>query len=284
MNAQHSGEPGEQGSPLAALGDSAEAPLSKMQSDRFTWPTTCKGAVDHGVASHKGTALSQSWLLVSASGVLYDDTIFWRWLMQLLGHMGMHMQPGIFTTLWQSDYADDVCEGRQDFWDALRSYLHEAGLSSGQIDEIFAAGRTHWRRFELELHAFPQAVTALKELAHSGHKLAVVMHSPLSVEQSYARLEQMRIASYFSKVITSRELRQRPRRRTFWQNAVRQLACPNTSASLISSDERQLQAAREAELRTIAFRCSSSESADLRVDCLHELQIDSPARPRQLVA
>ena len=55
-------------------------------------------------------------------GVLYDDTAWRRWLLQLLSRMGLHTHYVSFYRVWDCEYRDDVAWGRLAYWDAMRSH------------------------------------------------------------------------------------------------------------------------------------------------------------------
>ena len=85
-------------------------------------------------------APSVAGLLLDVGGVLYDDTVWLRWLLKLVTRLGLHTHYTPFFRVWQREYLQRITCGELEYWQALRLFLRSAGLSHGQIDEVEAAG------------------------------------------------------------------------------------------------------------------------------------------------
>ena len=80
-------------------------------------------------------------VLFDACNVLYDDTVWRRWVLKLLCHLGLHTNYCCFFRVWERDYLDEVHRGGRDFCDAFAAFLRSVGLTPGQIDEVQAASQ-----------------------------------------------------------------------------------------------------------------------------------------------
>ncbi len=101
--------------------------------------------------------------------ILYDDTVWRRWVLMLLSRLGLSTNYCSFFRLWDREYLDEVHRGRREFRQAFASFLRCAGLSSGQIDEVEAA--SHARRRQLEAHMPPPARRAKYPVAPAPARL-----------------------------------------------------------------------------------------------------------------
>ena len=116
-------------------------------------------------ANRIGYALGVEAVFFDLGGVLYDDTVWRRWLLQLLTRMGMHSEYAAFFRTWDREYGDDAAWGRIPFWPALKTFLMSAGLSASQTEEVEAAGRAQFRQWEQQLRPYPYVRSALHQLA-----------------------------------------------------------------------------------------------------------------------
>jgi FMN phosphatase YigB (HAD superfamily) len=270
-------------SPLAP----AQLRLANYAAGRVSGASRCESSRmedsdgDSAVISKPGKLSSATYLLISPSQVLYDDTLWWRWLLQMVSRFGLHTNNDMFTSLWQSDYYDDVCQGDREVFDALQEFLTCCGLRRGQVDELCAAGRLHWRRLELELRAFPQTLPAIAALAQQGWRMGLLMHCPLSTSEAKSQLEQMRIARFFDHVVGSREIATRFSLPDFWSDVAQRLSVSPERIALMCHETRQLSAAKSAGLTTLAFQCDGHHTADAtlnRVDEVLSLGFAQPGR------
>ena len=211
-----------------------------------------------------------SYLLVAPSGVLYDDTLWWRWLLQMLTRFGMHLHQGVFTAMWEQQYYDDVCCGRREFFDALREYLIDCGMSHGQIDELYAAGRLHWKRLELDLRTFPQTPSTLDGLARGGWRMGLLVQGPLERSETESQLQRMGILSYFEQVVYSQDVPNHLVRSESWEEVTHRLGVAPASIGFVSHNHRLLTPAREHGMSTFAYQCATAK-ADRHVTQLNEI-------------
>ena len=104
-------------------------------------------------------------LIFDAEDVLYDSTVWRRWLLQLLVRMGLQTDYRSFYCAWEREYLDEVNCGRREYWEALCDYLQSAGLLPGQLDEVMAAGQARSR--QIQQQSFPLSPGSPSEACHS---------------------------------------------------------------------------------------------------------------------
>ena len=222
---------------------------------------------------------ASSYLLISPSGVLYDDTLWWRWLLQMVSRFGLHTDAGAFTALWQHEYYDDVCCGQREFFTALREFLTTCGMRPGQIDELCAAGRLHWKRLELDLRSFPQTAQALASLTASGWRMGLLVNGPLPRDVTKTQLERMDILRYFEHVIYSGEISAGLAHDDAWPIVLQHVGVTPEAVAYVAHDRWLLSPAKHSGLTTIAYQCPAAK-ADFQIGQLSDLAslTDTPAR------
>src|SRR3569623_1380083 len=98
--------------------------------------------------------------------VLYDATLWRRWLLRLLQRMGLHTQYRTFFKIWDVEFLNEVHCGRREYSEAFQAFLLSAGLSRGQIDEVEAARQA---RIGGQGAAFPWRASHARPVARRGH-------------------------------------------------------------------------------------------------------------------
>ncbi len=222
-------------------------------------------------------------LLLDMCDVLYDNTVWRRWLLQLLSRLGLHTSYRAFFRVWDRDYLDAVYRGQCSFGEAFRAFLRSAGLSRGQIDEVDAAGRARRRHLQANVRTLPGVKKTLGRLHKSGFKLGAIgnCESPADVLQE--RLERLGLNSIFSTVVSSIDLERTMPDPICYLRALADLDLPPAEVAFVGHDTAQLAGAAEIGMPTIAFNFDPDAQADVTLDRFEEL-LDVVTRPMSLAA
>ncbi len=103
-------------------------------------------------------------IVLDVPDVLYDATLWRRWLFQLLGRLGIVLTYPDFDCDWNAQLVD-VHRGRREYGEALQSFLLDQGLSWAQVDEIEAASGIQRRELELNVRPLAGTTRAIEALA-----------------------------------------------------------------------------------------------------------------------
>ncbi len=197
-------------------------------------------------------------------GVLFDNTIWNRWLFRILQNVGLRSEFEVFFRLWDESYQADVAEGRIDYWRGLRRFLQESGMKNGCIDEVIAAGQS--RREQIECPACPMNGVArtLSQLSASGFGLAAIgagfdLTSPLS-----SRLKRWRLDKFFHFI----ESADQPSKH--WTDELTARGYSPASTVFLSSSSRRLREARVAGCQTLALGVEDQHASSV-IDRIDEL-------------
>ena len=114
-------------------------------------------------------------VLLDMCGVLYDNTVWRRWLLRLLTKLGLHTSYHAFFRVLDRDFLAEVHCGKRRFDEAFRAFLRSAGLSRGQIDEVEAACQARRRQWEAGARTLPGVKNTLGRLAKSGFALGGII-------------------------------------------------------------------------------------------------------------
>jgi len=210
-------------------------------------------------------------VLFDMCNVLYDNTVWRRWVLQLLSRLGLHTNYRCFFRIWDRDYLEDVHCGRREFWDAFRAFLRSAGLSRGQIEEVQAACKARRRDLENTARPLPGVKNALGRLDNSGFALAAVCNSQHTGAVLQERLDRFGMAKLFTTVVSSIDLKRTMPDPICYLTAVESLALPVGQVAFVGHDTAELAGAAAVGMPTIAFNFDGDARADVYLARFEEL-------------
>ncbi|MBS0210530.1 MAG: HAD family hydrolase [Planctomycetes bacterium] len=221
-------------------------------------------------------------LLFDLDDVLFDGTIWRRWLVQLLGKIGHQVNYQTFFQPWDQVHLEAVCRRASTFDQAFRSFLSDAGLTSAQVDEVAAAGLSQCRHLQASLRPFPGVRGTLARLKQSGCRLAVVATSPYTANDLCARLRPLGLDRHFDLVASSFDRQRYLLDTDIFRDALHTLQVAPETAAFVGHDSEAIRNARGAGLCGMAFNFDRDVEADVhlrRFDDLYEMVDHSAARP-----
>ena len=222
-------------------------------------------------------------LLLDTCNVLYDDTIWRRWLLQLLTHLGLHTNYRCFFRIWDRDYLRDVHRGRRPFGEAFGAFLLSAGLSRGQIQEIEATCRARRREQQSSVRPLPGVRATLLQLHQAGLLLGAVGNSEYPASHLCQWLTRFGIGKLFTTVVSSIDLKQSMPERACYLTAIEAMRLPAEQVAFVGHDTAELAGAAAIGMPTIAFNFDRDARADVHLARFDEL-VDVVGTPRSFAA
>jgi HAD superfamily hydrolase (TIGR01509 family) len=210
-------------------------------------------------------------LLFDMGDVLYDATLWRRWLLQILARMGIHAAYRDFYRVWDRDYLPDVHCGRQDYHEAFCAFLQSLGLTRGVIDEIEAASQARRRELIATLRPLPGVRPTLSQLHASGLTLGVLSDSESPATELRQRLEQLGIDHCFTAVYSSFDLKHAKPAAFAYQMALAGMQLSAERVAFVGHDGEELAGAAALGMPTIAFNHEPDVTADIFLERFEEL-------------
>lgn len=204
-------------------------------------------------------------IIFDTGGVLYDATLWRRWLVRLLAHLGKTVSARSFFRTWENEFLGDVYLGRREYGEALHAFLLSQGLSWGQIDEIEAASRSLHAEIETGERSLPDVATTLEQLVERGFRLAVLANSPYPAAQLHSQLERIGIGNCFEVVISSCDIEVAKPHPASYASALNALGISACETAYVGHSAAELAGAKAAGLNTVAFNFESESQADMYV-------------------
>ncbi len=210
-------------------------------------------------------------LLFEIDNVLHDATLWQRWLWQLLTRLGMQRDFHSFCTIWQRGYMHDVYCGGRELASAMRAFLTDCGLTTGQIDEVEASSSARRREFCDAVRPLPGVVKTISQLAGSGITLGVLANSECGADELRGRLDRLGLAGRFQFLFSSRDLGHAMPEGACYQAAIDTLRMPSHCVALVSCQHDELAGAASAGMRTVALNVATFSRPDFAVQRFEDL-------------
>jgi HAD superfamily hydrolase (TIGR01509 family) len=210
-------------------------------------------------------------LLFDMGDVLCDDTLWRRWLLQLLGHLGLHTHYRAFYHIWDHEYYDAVCRGQRDFGEAFEAFLLAVGLTRGQIDEVEAACHARRRQLGITARPLPGVRPTLAQLRLANVTLGILTNSEHPSEAIRRHFESFGIADVFSTILSSLDLGYTMPSHECYCAALQQMHLPANQVAFVGHDSAELTGAGKAGMTTIAFNYAPDAVADVFISRFDEL-------------
>jgi HAD superfamily hydrolase (TIGR01509 family) len=210
-------------------------------------------------------------VIFDMGNVLYDATLWRRWLARLLSRLVGHVDYDSIRRVWDRYYLVDVHRGRREHAEAFQEYLLSTGLSWAQIDEVVAASHIERQELEADARPFPGVAATLAKLHAAGLALALVADAPCPATQLEARLHRLGLGGRFRAVLSSFDLEAIKPAPECYRAALRALDLEAHQAAFVGYDAESLAGATAAGLRTAAFNYESHARADVYLARFDEL-------------
>lgn len=210
-------------------------------------------------------------LVFDMGDVLFDATVWRRWLLQLLGRMGLQTHYRSFYRVLDSDYLGNVYRGDTTFEQAFSAYLLTLGLTSGQIDEIKAASGARKRLSEEQARALPGVRSTLDQLKQRGIRLGVLADAEWPAATLGQRLARMGLGGLFDAIVSSRDLGHTKPAAICYRQVLEQLGCRPSQTAFVGHVAADLAGAHRAGMRTLAFNFDDDACADLYLGRFDEI-------------
>ncbi|MFH1264875.1 MAG: HAD family hydrolase [Planctomycetota bacterium] len=222
-----------------------------------------------------------SGLLFDMGDVLYDATLWRRWLLRVLSRLGLHTNYRSFYHVWDHDFLDDVHRGRREFSEAFGAFLLSVGLSAGQIDEVEAACQARRDQWEQTARLLPGVKTTLAKLHASGVVMGVLSDSQHPAGVLVERLCRLGVGDFFKAVVSSIDLERIKPDSICYRTVLEAMGRPAEQVAFVGHDTEELAGAAKAGLSTIAFNYDPDAKADVFLARFEELlQLVGPASPQ----
>lgn len=223
-------------------------------------------------------------LLFDTGDVLYDATVWRRWLLQLLRRIGLYTNYRSFYHIWDHDFLVDVNCGRRPFHEAFQAFLLSAGLSRGQIDEIQAACKARRNEWESTARPLPGVKSTLGKLHAAGIVMGVVWDSEHTTSELLQRLERCGIGSFLPTVVSSLDLGHVKPEPICYLTALRAMNLAAEEVAYVGHDTGDLAGAAQVGMQTIAFNFDHDAQADVFLSRFEELVELVANQPRYAAA
>ena len=205
-------------------------------------------------------------ILFDMCNILYDDTVWRRWLLQLLSRLGLSTNYCSFFRLWERDYLSDVHSGRREFREAFVSFLRCAGLSAGQIDEVEAASHARRRQLESQSRPLPGVRSTLWRLHQEGFVMGVICNSEHPTNVLRDRLRVFGIEKMFHGVLSSLDLSRCMPDPACYLAGLQAMNLAPEKVAFIGHDRLELAGASAVGMPTVAFNFDTDAQADVHID------------------
>ncbi len=235
-------------------------------------------SIEESVPEHRAHAcvagprpLQVRGLVFDMGDVLYDATLWRRWLLKLLARMDIHAPYRSFYRVWDRDYLPAVHRGQRDYHEAFVAYLQTQGLSRGQIEEVEAASLARRRELLATLRPLPGVRETLFQLQTAGFSLAVLSDSESSAKELRERLARLGIDHAFDAVLSSLDLGVTKPAALGYRTALEALQLPAHQVAFVGHDAEELAGAAAVGMASIAFNYDCEVAADLYLKRFEEL-------------
>jgi FMN phosphatase YigB (HAD superfamily) len=201
-------------------------------------------------------------LLFAIGNVLYDDTVWRRWVTQLLARLGLHADYREFFRIWDQDYVSDVHCGRRKFCEAFEAFLLSRGLSPGQIDELQMACQGRRRHLQTSIRPLPGVRNTLACLHRSGFVLGAVGNADEPSSVLGQQVEHLAGEGLFATIISSIDLKHAMPEPACYLAASQAMKLPAEQVTFVGHGQAELAGAAAVGMRTMAFNCESDVRAE----------------------
>lgn len=209
-------------------------------------------------------------LIFDAGDVLFDASVWRRWLTERLRNLGVKITYEGLVEKWERLLVD-VYRGQAEYWDRFRQLLDSLGLSGSEAAKLITAGRVRAKEVQVGRKPFEGVLETLTALKKAGVKLCVLSDSENTEKRAREMLNSLGLEHYFDAVITSKDISHVKPEQQAYQAAADALGVELSLCGFVGHDSDELAGAGSVGMFTIAFNPEHQVEADVHIKHFSEL-------------
>lgn len=209
-------------------------------------------------------------IIFDAGDILYDASVWRRWLAGQLQALGAEISYEQLVETWESLLVDVYC-GRADYWSRFHELLEGFDIGGVQADELTAAARVKGQEVQIGRKPFDGVPETLEKLKATGVKLAVLSDTESGQEKVRATLRQLGIESFFDAVVTSRDIGHVKPSVAAFEAAMEAIDVRVERCAFVGHDVDELDGARHAKLFAVAYNHHPGVDGDVCIEDFRDL-------------
>jgi FMN phosphatase YigB (HAD superfamily) len=229
------------------------------------------GARLYAVAEEARLKAPPTAVLFACENVLYDATVWERWLVRLLRHVQVQIDHESFGRHWNQEFLPEIHCGHREFDEAFRDYLRQLGLARGLIDEVAAASQGRRHEFLREARPLPSIRQTVNALGQQGLALGLLADSDLGAADLEHHLTRLGFGGRFQFLLSSVELGHTKSDAEGYRAATVRFGRPTDRIAFVGSHSQHLATAARLGMPTVAFNYDNQARADLYLRKFDEL-------------
>jgi FMN phosphatase YigB (HAD superfamily) len=229
------------------------------------------GARLYSVAEDTRRQAPPTAVLFACENVLYDATVWERWLVRLLRHVHVQIDQESFSNHWGQEFLPEIHCGHRAFDEAFRDYLRQLGLARGLIDEVAAASQGRRHEFLREARPLPSIRQTVIALGQQNVALGLLADSDLGAADLEQHLTRLGFGGRFQFLLSSVELGHTKCDPDGYRAAAVRFGRPAERIAFVGNHAHHLAAAARLGMPTIAFNYDDRARADLYLRQFDEL-------------
>ena len=210
-------------------------------------------------------------VVIEPAGILYDSSLWTRWLLALLSRMGWRSSFRPFAHVLRVECLQAVYAGRCSRDAALGKFLRGLGLNSGQAAEVLAASGAWRRQLDSSLRPLPGVRKAVTLLQQAGVQISILADSEETAAGMTQRLQGLGFQCELSVVQTSRDFGCTKPEVGCYQALQARLGCDRRSLAFVGHDANDLAAATSLGWLSVGCHHEPSVEAHLHLNRLEDL-------------
>ena len=210
-------------------------------------------------------------LIFDMGDILYDASVWRRWLCGLLNEYGIAIDYPELVERWE-ELLVDVYRGQAPYWERFDRLMVTVGLPEAYHDRVRDLARQKAEEVQTVRSPIDGVPETLESLRSAGVRMAVLSDTESGVAKVSAMLMQLGIREAFDAVVTSAEIGfVKPDPRAF-AAALEALELDASRVAFVGHDVDELTGSMDVGLFSVAFNYDPAAPYDVSIERFEELE------------
>ena len=205
-------------------------------------------------------------------GVLYDGTVWRRWLLDHLRKFGLHTHYQVFFRHWDLEYVPRIQRGELSFQDAIENVLVRTGMPDTDINQITPVLRNKRKSLRAEERPLAGVADLLNALQAAGHRLAIWGVEPCDQESIYEKVTRLGLEQFFDFIAQADNAGHGHVPDRLLASTLQALKVAHPQIAFVGNTPEYLRLARMVGLQTVSVGVDPMEQTDWQLQDVMQLQ------------